>query len=198
MKKYCYIKRSIGRVACFDSPLSAEEYNNLGTTWQDYLDGKWVPLSDAQVAFYGEHPEATMQEVWNMEVTPPYVRTLEDAKRDKVAEISEYDESEDVNEFTVNGLSMWLDKATRAGLLLRITAEQAVGDTTTTLWFGTISFEIQITQAFQMLYSLEIYASGCYDRTAAHKAAVEALDSIEAVDAYDYTTGYPEKLAFTL
>lgn len=185
-------------MACFDSPLSAEEYNNLGTTWQDYLDGKWVPLSDAQVAFYGEHPEATMQEVWNMEVTPPYVRTLEDAKRDKVAEISEYDESEDVNEFTVNGLSMWLDKATRAGLLLRITAEQAVGDTTTTLWFGTISFEIQITQAFQMLYSLEIYASGCYDRTAAHKAAVEALDSIEAVDAYDYTTGYPEKLAFTL
>ena len=103
-----------------------------------------------------------------------------------------------MNEFTVNDIPMWLDKATRAGLLLRITAEQAMGERVTTLWFGTISFEISVAQAFQMLYSLEIYASGCYDRTAAHKAAVEVLDSIEAVDAYDYVAGYPAKLAFTL
>lgn len=42
----------------------------IGTTWQDFEDGKWVHLSSAQVAFYNEHPQATVKEVWDMEIIP--------------------------------------------------------------------------------------------------------------------------------
>lgn len=35
-----------------------------------------------------------------------------------------------------------------------------------------------------------------YNVTEEHKAAVNTLTTIEEVDAYDYKTGYPEKLSF--
>ena len=47
-----------------------------------------------------------------------------------------------------------------------------------------------------MLGALEIYALACYDVTEEHKAAVNALTTIEEVDAYDYTIGYPQRCAF--
>lgn len=194
---YTYIKQSISKhFVTFEEPLSSEEYNNIGENWQDYLDNKWVLLTEEQVVFHEEHPLASVLEVWNMEITLPHMRTLEDAKRQKIMEIDYYDSSDAVNEFSYDGVSMWLDKATRDGLYLRFLSEQAMGKTTTTLWFDTISFSIPMEQAFQMLYAIEVYASGCYDRTAAHKAAVAELDTVAAVDGYDYTTGYPEKLAF--
>lgn len=200
MGKYVYIKKGVGGgYVSFDTPLSQElNGNDIGITFNDYLKGKWVLLSQEQVAFHDANPTASVQQVFDMTLPDEGVRTLEDAKSERISKIEAYDRSVAVNMFTVNGITMWLDKATRAGLLLRITAEQAMGETVTTLWFGTIKFEIPIEQAFDMLYAIEIYASGCYDKTAAHKAAVETLDSIEAVDAYDYTAGYPMKLTFTL
>lgn len=200
MGKYVYIKKGVGGgYVSFDTPISQElNGNDIGTTFNDYLKGKWVLLSQEQVAFHDANPTASVQQVFDMTLPDEGVRTLEDAKSERISKIEAYDRSVAVNMFTVNGITMWLDKATRAGLLLRITAEQAMGETVTTLWFGTIKFEIPIERAFNMLYAIEIYASGCYDKTAAHKAAVEKLDSIEAVDAYDYTAGYPMKLTFTL
>ena len=49
-----------------------------------------------------------------------------------------------------------------------------------------------------MLSALELYALECYNKTAEHKVAVEALTSLEAVENYDYTTSYPTKLNFTI
>ena len=125
-------------------------------------------------------------------------KELETAKAVRVQELEAYDTSSAVNSFSYGGVEMWLDKATRVGLLLRINAEQAAGESTTTLWFGTMSFEIPIASAFQMLYAIERYASGCYDKTAAHKAAINSLSTVDAVANYDFTVGYPEKLTFSV
>jgi hypothetical protein len=91
---------------------------------------------------------------------------------------------------------MWLDKATRAGLLLRFEAEGKAMRETTTLWYEGQSYTLPLAQAQQILIALELYASACYDNTQSHIAAVMALESKEAVEAYDYTGGYPEKLSF--
>jgi hypothetical protein len=132
-----------------------------------------------------------------VEYEPPViVPTLEEIKARKVEEILAYDNSEAVNEFSMSGLPIWLDKATRAGLLLRFEAESKVGRETTTLWYGGQSFTLPLAQAQQILIALELYASECYDRTQAHIAAVNAMESKEAVESYDYTTGYPQKLLF--
>jgi hypothetical protein len=47
-----------------------------------------------------------------------------------------------------------------------------------------------------MLGLVEVYASDALNVTESHKAAINALDDIEDVEAYDYTVGYPDKLSF--
>lgn len=127
---------------------------------------------------------------------PTQEQLLERAKSRKVMDIEAYDSSEAVNIFEVSGMTMWLDKATRAGLKLRFEAEAASGAETTTLWYNGIQFPLPIGMAIQMLYALEIYASKCYDNTQRHIAEVMRLETVDDVEAYDYTQGYPEKLTF--
>lgn len=120
------------------------------------------------------------------------------AKAIMASRVDAYDKSSNVNSFYIGQLPYWLDKATRAGLLLRLNAEQAVGKTTTTLWAGTIPITLPMTVAMQFLYALENYASKCYDRTAESLAALQGMDDVSDILAYDYTSGYPEKLRLSL
>ena len=129
---------------------------------------------------------------------PPYEPTLEGVKSAKVNEIAVYDGSDAVNSFTLGGKRMWLDKDTRVGLVNSITIEQAVGKETTVLWYDTVKYVIPIPLALQMLAALELYALECYNVTQEHLAVVMGLATKEEVGAYDYTSGYPEKLVFNL
>ena len=140
--------------------------------------------------------EQLLEAGWKEYVTPTYEPTIEDYRKRKKDEIARYDSSEEVNAFYMQGQRMWLDKATRAGLMLRLQAEQSMGKETTTLWYGSHQFELPIANAFQVLYALELYASQCYDNTQRHLAAVDALENKEEIEAYDYRTGYPEELEF--
>ena len=121
---------------------------------------------------------------------------LDVTKEEVIEQITEYDQSEDVNSFTLQGKTMWLPKETRVGLVNSVTIEKNAGKETTVLWFGGERYELSVDAALQMLSALELYALECYNVTAAHKAAVNALKSVENVVAYDYTQDYPEKLNF--
>lgn len=133
---------------------------------------------------------------WVEYIPQPYIPTLEEIKARKAEEIFAYDSSSAVNEFSIGGQPVWLDKATRAGLLLRFEAESKVGRTETTLWNDGQSYTLPLETAQQILIALELYASACYDNTQSHIAAVMGMESKEAVESYDYTTGYPQKLLF--
>ena len=117
-------------------------------------------------------------------------------KADLIAQITAYDTSEAVNSFTLQGKQMWLPKETRVGLMNSLSIEKAAGKTETVLWFGNESYILPIDTAMQMLSALELYALDCYNVTAAHKADIEALTTVEEVVAYDYESDYPEKLNF--
>ena len=110
--------------------------------------------------------------------------------------ISDYDTSNNINQFYVQDIPIWLDKATRAGLLLRFQAEQAQGITDTALWYNTMQFPLKVNDAINMLYAIELYASACYDNTQKHLAIVKTLKTEEEIIAYDYKANYPEKLNF--
>lgn len=112
----------------------------------------------------------------------------------KVEEITAYDKSDKVNGFVLNGLLVWLDKATRVGLMNSTTIAKAAGQETTTLWLGYVKLVVDCDKAIQLLSALEMYALECFNVTAAHKKAVSELTSIEDVESYDYKKGYPEKL----
>lgn len=127
----------------------------------------------------------------------PHIVTLEDAKARMRAAIEAYDTGEDVRGFVLDGVAGWLDRDTRGGVARRLASEEAAGRSVSTLWLGGRSFVLPIGRARAILDKVEIYAADCFDVTAAHKAAVESLESIAAVDAYDYTAGYPERLTLT-
>lgn len=123
---------------------------------------------------------------------------LEQAKADKIAEITDYDTSDKVNGFVLNGLLVWLDKATRVGLMNSTTIAKAAGQETTTLWFGELKLVVDCDKAIQLLSALEMYALECFNVTASHKAAVNELKSIGEVEAYDYKAGYPKMLEMSV
>ena len=127
-------------------------------------------------------------------VEPQY--SLDDVRKNKVSEIQMFDKSADVNSFKIEGESVWLDKSTRVGLFNSISIEKNVGKTHTTLWYDAVKYVIPIPNALAMLNALELYALNCYNVTQSHIAAVRSLQTIEEIENYDYTIGYPEKLSF--
>ena len=123
---------------------------------------------------------------------------LEAAKKNLIKQIDAYDTSDEVNSFFLNGVKVWINKDTRVGLMNSLTIEKNSGKEESTLWFNNICITINCDAAIQMLSALELYALSCYNITAQHRVAVQNLTTLDAAMAYDYTTGYPEKLSFTI
>ena len=119
---------------------------------------------------------------------------LQRAKEAVLAAIEAYDTSSSVNGFILNGERVWLDKSTRVGLMNSTQIAKAMGQKTTTLWFGGMQIEVNCDKAIQLLSALEMYALECFNVTAAHKKAVAELNTVEEVLGYDYTKGYPKQL----
>lgn len=129
------------------------------------------------------------------EPVPTEQEKLEQAKQQKLAEVEAYDQSSNVNGFILNGMTVWLDKATRVGLMNSTNIAKSMGEKTTTLWLGENKLEVDCDKAIQLLFALEMYALECFNVTASHKKEVSELQSMSEVEGYDITKGYPEKLS---
>ena len=149
---------------------------------------------------YNPSEEQVLNDGWEELVVTPSdsIPSIDNIKFIKIRKIEEYDSLPAVNEFYINGQPCWLDKATRVGLMLRFDSELAQGVSDTTLWYNDIRFDLPIETAKMMLYALEIYASQCYDNTKQHISNINAMTSPDEISAYDYKTGYPDKLIFTI
>ncbi len=196
-----YIKKNIkGYYVTLETELDSKLYSDIGTTWEDYINNKWIKLSDEQLAFKEANPTLSVKNVFNMIIpeTPSEEKLLNIAINNKIQEIIEFDISEEVNSFYLNGVSVWFGKSDRVGLMNSINIEKSVGREESTMWFNGVAITINCDLAIQMLSQLELYALDCYNVTAQHKAAVLQLTNIDEVNNYDYSTGYPEKLSFEL
>lgn len=119
------------------------------------------------------------------------------ARDNKIAEIDAYDKSRDVEWFIVDGVGMWYDAPKRVTIRNLVESSIKEGRDTVTLWTEEepiIPIEVPCEMALALLAKLEVYAGDCLANTQKHKAAVNALTSVEEIDAYDYKTGYPDKL----
>ena len=148
---------------------------------------KDAELQDYEVVAYSDYLRAENKKKYEG-------KTIEEAKEILLAEIDAYDKSSAVNGFALNGAVVWLDKATRVGLMNSTSITKAMGQPTTTLWLGESKMEVPCDTAIQLLSALEMYALECFNVTAAHKKAVSELTSIEEVEKYDITAGYPAQL----
>lgn len=106
------------------------------------------------------------------------------------AKIKAYDTSDAVNSFLFKGKSLWLDKATRVGLMHL--ANCSTSEIQVVLGDEIITFPVEVAKQF--LAKLEVYAGQCYLQTQKHLLEVSKLKTPEEIINYDYTTGYPEKI----
>lgn len=123
---------------------------------------------------------------------------LQQEKDKKIVLIKDYDKSQAVNSFLINGRRAWLDKATRVGLINSLQIEKAADRLDTELWLDGEKYNINIDVALQMLAVLELYAKDCYNTTEKHLSIVNSLTNLNRVYNYNYTKGYPKRLRFTI
>lgn len=116
---------------------------------------------------------------------------IESWKAIRRKQIKGYDQTERVNRFYLSGLPLWLDKATRVGLVNSIAAEKREGNEVTDLWFESIMIQLPVDDALAKLDKIELYAKNCYNVTASHIAEIEQIDNLEELQQYDITAEYP-------
>jgi hypothetical protein len=172
-------------------------YNSATHEW--YTEGQSLTRKIDNGVFSGIPSEQRLTE-WGyeewVEPEPTPEQLLQRAKSAKIAELEAYDASDAVNSFSVNGKVMWLDAQTRQQLRISLDAMQQAGRETVTKWFDGEQYTYPIDVWYYMLSLVEVYAADALNVTESHKAAINALDDIEDVEAYDYTVGYPDKLSF--
>ena len=157
----------------------------------------WLGDGFVEVAQKAYDRQPTEDEISEFEKTY-YNARLDAAKRDKLAEISEYNTSENVDGFLLNGTRHWLTLEERKSAKLSTDAHITLGHETTEQYLSGVPYTLPCQTLILMLAQLEVYALECLNNALRQKAEVEALTTVEEVEAYDITQGYPEMLSFTI
>ena len=123
---------------------------------------------------------------------------LNAAKQRKLQEITAYNTSDNVDAFLLNGEKHWLTRDERAMAKLSTEARQRLGHYTTEQCLGGKFYTIPCDTLLTMLARLEDYALSCFNFAIRQQAEVHALTSLEEVENYDVSKGYPEMLTFTI
>ncbi len=131
-----------------------------------------------------------------VEPEPSNAEKLAAAKAEKIMQIEMYDASDAVEQFTINDVPMWLGHELRQQIRTSAIAYRAGGYAQMTKVFNGAEFTFDIDVWLQMLNALEIYAAEALNTTERHKNSINLMDNIQDVMDYDYTQGYPTKLAF--
>lgn len=169
--------------------------------YSKYINGKLTIKNEKEIIVLKDNKqiinpshEMILNDGWLVYIVPK--DELLEEKKKMIDLILKYDSSDMVNIFHINGIPVWIDKATRVGLKLRFEAEIQNHQYETTLWYNGQSFRLDLEGAIHMLNSIEIYASKCYDNTQRHISIVNSLNNIDDIKNYNYQDGYPEQLIF--
>ena len=136
----------------------------------------------------------------NTTITISWTEDLEATRQYVLGKIAEFDTSEEVNSFVINGIGMWLDGDTQRPKLrgaVQTYLDKGLGDYPLCI-DGVGIITVAPTKLLSMLADIEVYAIECFTKTFEHKEAINALTTCDELVNYDYTTGYPEKLVFNL
>lgn len=132
----------------------------------------------------------------------PMPLRLRRAKNMKLRELKRYDSSSEVNDCIIvyqgEEIHYWASKDERNDLKNAVRDCVSIGryEYRLDLRDKGISILLNCELLLQMMAALEVYAIDCFNKTTDHEYAIKALQTVEDVEAYDFTIGYPEKLRF--
>lgn len=178
-------------------------YNSTTKEW--YTEGNSLTRRVNGALFSGV-PSVELLTAWGfveyIEPEPTPAELLERAKASKIAELEAYDASDAVNGFIIRtaagDITEWLDPYKRNNAFRAIESAKKLGDSTIIFAIGDVSVTLDVETAEVYLAKVERYAVNCANVTAGHKAAISALESVKAIEDYDYTVGYSTKLVFNM
>lgn len=170
------------------------------TTTQEWYSGGQSMTRELENGVFGGIPSEEQLTAWGFvewhEQEPTLDVLLQRAKDRKIEALLKYNQSAAVDSFTISGQQMWLTREERTQIDESINAYAAKGETQMTKYFGGAPFTFPLTMWKSMLNDLIVYASEALNVTEEHKVTINALTSIEDVEAYDFETMYPRRLSF--
>lgn len=173
------------------------ESNVIGETWEDYLnvDNCWVLLTDEQLAFKEANPDASVEEVFKMElITPPGPtpeELLNKAKLDKQDEAFAYRHSDNVQIAYYNETSLW----TYDWLPLKDDCDTAIRHNSSTVTIAGVEMPPKV--GLYLLDMLKPYDLECAQNCNEIVESILACTTVEQVSEIDVTVGYPEPIHVT-
>lgn len=166
----------------------------------NFWDGISIVIDNMRVFNPSDEQLVTAGYTEYVEPEPTPEEELERAKQEKLSALVAYDTSDAVNGFDViiggQTISLWIDRETRADYRSSIEAAELLGRTEVNPVFGGQEVTLDITTAKMALAQVQLYANQCYGVTERHKAAIEKLHTVQEVEGYDITDGYPPRLTF--
>lgn len=93
---------------------------------------------------------------------------LKEAIEAKVVEIKEYDNSEAVNSFSLNGMSAWINREDRIGTRRAIELDVANGLTESEIWLNGLKMVVNCQLVLKLLDAVGHYAYQAYNVTQTH------------------------------
>lgn len=171
-------------------------YRVMIKTTEEADENGMIQVSTAKYTHEPTEDEITLDYQWHVETLDKMI--LEQAKLRKKKEIEEYNTSENVDGFYLNGVKHWLTLDERKAAELSTKAHVTLGHETTEQCMGGVFYTIPCESLRYMLAELEIYALECLNHAKRQIAEISEITDIEAVENYDVTAGYPEMLRFEL
>jgi hypothetical protein len=174
-----------------------ENSYEIGTTWEDYKNGKWVLLSEEQVAFREENPDASAEEVFNMELNPePPGPTpeelLKQAKNNKIAELGRLHSSK-LREFKYNNNPIYMDYYQR--LIKKDEANIAKKSGDSSILLGDVSVDVDSVE--YVVDAITVYEQQCNVSFTGKMSQIDSCESVEEVETIVVDDSYPEPTELT-
>ena len=173
-----------------------ENSYEIGTTWEDYKNGKWVLLSEEQVAFREENPDASAEEVFNMELNPELPgptpeELLKQAKNNKIAELGRLHSSK-LREFKYNNNPIYMDYYQR--LIKKDEANIAKKSGDSSILLGDVSVDVDSVE--YIVDAVTVYEQQCNVSFTDKMSQIDSCESVEEVEAI-VDDNYPEPTELT-
>ena len=178
-------------------------YNSTTKEW--YNEGQSLTKRVENGVFTGIPSEEQLYE-WGfeewVEPAPTPKEVLAIAKSNKIAQLESYNNSDEINCFTViidgNSFKTWFTPNQRANYKNSIDSAELLGKEIVKPVINGIEIELNLSVAKIDLAKIQIYADKCFGVTEKHRAAINALNTIADVDNYNFKTGYPAQEIFTV
>ena len=160
----------------------------IGSTFEDYRGGAYVALDDAQMQFHADHPEADVEEVINMQIREPEQPTPEEQfktlKDEKLHAMYDYFNSQLT--FSIDGVNCYvpyrMELKEQASRKPQIKIKDKLMDS---------------EQAVEALNEMSNYYDDNVVRLNEVRAALDACETLEDLQSFDYESGYPDPISTT-